>query len=204
MNLLHPSYAGGHVKKVLNCDRLFAVVEIRNGPVGKVIEHRPVDALQLSLLHQDADQGAQEAFGHRAQVVPDAGDVGRVIGVGDHLAVPDDQHAVLLVGAHIIDQAGDRARVHPLLFRRRDLPHLRGPDRRLALLSFRAHCECMDGRKSQERHCALEIHDAISPASVTGTYPRRAATLRRPLSSAPWPLDACSIFGAGRTSHHMG
>lgn len=124
--------------------------------------------------------------------MPDAGAVGRVIGVGDDLAVADDQHAVLLVGADIVDQAGNRARLHPLLFRRRELPHLRGPNRHLSLLSFPPDCECMDGRKSQERRNrrTLILHDATSPqASVTRIYKRRGNT-KTVASSALKPVQA--------------
>ena len=109
MNLLDPGYAGRHVEQVLDGDRPLALVKICNRSVWKQVEHRPIDALQLSVLHQEANCGAHETFGHGAEVVPDTGDVGRIVGVGNNPSVPNDQHAVVLVGADIVDQARDRA-----------------------------------------------------------------------------------------------
>ena len=126
---LLPLKAGRHVQQMPDGDGLLAVVEIRDGPGWKKLQHATIQAVEQSILECNGDQGTGHGLGSRIDAMLVAAAERRVIGFSDDPAVPCHQQAVHLFRCAEFYQIGKRVGVHPLRFRRRRFPRPGRPSR---------------------------------------------------------------------------
>lgn len=112
--------AGRHVEEMFQRNGLFPGVYVGDPAVREEAQQTLIDAADVAVINGDADQAADDALGHRSDLMPNVRGIGMKIGFRNEIVVAHDQDAmqVDLVSLDSLEQLREQGRVHPLCFRR--------------------------------------------------------------------------------------